>query len=97
MSGTSGQRQTGTAMVATGTTTLAGLPASASTGHLATRNHSGFRLVGAPIGSRDIRVLDRGRTALPGAAPGGGTPVVSPSRRRATRPASGGLGRFATG
>ena len=46
MSGTSGQRQTGTATVATGTATLAGLRAPVPAGHLATRNSSGFRMVG---------------------------------------------------
>jgi hypothetical protein len=59
MSGTSGLRQTRTATVATGTTTLAGLSAAAGAVHLATRISSGIRLVGAPIGCCDVRVLDR--------------------------------------
>ncbi len=45
--------------VATGTSTLNGPPATARNGLLATRTHSDIRLVGAPIGCRDVRVLDR--------------------------------------
>jgi len=59
MSGSGSARQTGTVTVATGTSTHTGLSAPARTTHPATRISSDFRLVGAPIGCRDFRVLDR--------------------------------------
>ncbi len=62
MSGTGSARQTGSVTVATGTTIVTRSLAPARNGHLATRTSSGIRMVGAPIGCCDVRVLDRAET-----------------------------------